>query len=538
MDLRISVAASGEATPNEPDDATPVDTAAEAITLGLAGMFGSAGSIRALRMQSACGATRESCDSGAAASPDALPVTSGSANTLRIETVVPATTDTGASASTDTGASASTDATADEPSAADRARLAASGGNPTLTDDEMATLAVLDRHAAALKGKVSDLQSKIDDPKTPSDLKAALQKLKDDPALRDMLDAGKKGKVDGRIGVDDVIRLVAKHPEMVAYQRKQAAAFVANYIPSDAADGDTQPRAMTSNDAMRELYRYSDYLPKHISKASLQARVDGTGSEGKTPPQLVAAAKHMLDHPDAFQSVAGDGTSISRGHLEDAISKKITLTESETDTLQTIGANRDAFFGGGNLTRDKLRTMSTDPNASDAVKTAAQQLLNDPLLFGMLDNGKKGHSGNPLYAADDGKIGGGDFDSFTRNLESFGQYVATPPPTSAATSLGVPATSAMSAAATRSPADGAAIQAMQAGTQNQPKQKKSKGGGFMKFLKGLLHVFSKILDVVSTVLDALARIPGIGVLFAGASMAAKTVSGQLEVASVAAGGGG
>jgi type III secretion translocon protein HrpF len=401
----------------------------------------------------------------------------------------------------------------------DFSKFVANDTSTPLTDDEMSTLSVLDRHADAIAGKDSDIQSKIDDPKTPSDLKAALQQLQKDPSLMDMLDAGKNGKVDGKIGSDDISRLTAKRPEMVAYNQQQAATYVDNYIPSDDTDPDAKPREMDANDAMRELYRYSDNLPKNISKQSLQDIVDGTGSEGKAPAQLKAAAQYMLSNPSAWTTVAGASGSLSRGHMEDAISKNITLDQNENTTMQTLTDNESTFFGSGNLTRDKLTSIANDPNSSDAVKTAAQQLLNDPMLFGMLDNGKHGSSGNLIYAADDGKIGKGDFEAFKSKLTTAGQVASTPAthePTSAA--------------------DTAAAQAMEAGTEDQPDQKKSKGGGLIKFFEGVLHVFSKILDVVSTVLGALAKIPGIGEIFAGASVATKLVSGQANVAADAIGG--
>jgi len=401
----------------------------------------------------------------------------------------------------------------------DFSKFVANDTSTPLTDDEMSTLSVLGRHADAISGKDSDIQKKIDDPKTPSDLKTALQQLQKDPSLMDMLDAGKNGKVDGKIGSDDISHLTSKRPEMVAYNEQQAQTYVDNYIPSDDTDPNAKPRAMDANDAMRELYRYSDNLPKNVTKQSLQDIVDGTGSEGKAPAQLKAAAQYMLSNPSAWTTVAGSSGSLSRGHMEDAISKNITLDQNENTTMQTLTDNESTFFGSGNLTRDKLTSIASDPKSSDAVKTAAQQLLNDPMLFGMLDNGKHGSSGNLIYAADDGKIGKGDFEAFKSKLTTAGQVASTPAthePTSAA--------------------DTAAAQAMEAGTEDQPDQKKSKGGGLIKFFEGVLHVFSKILDVVSTVLGALAKIPGIGELFAAGSMATKFVSGQANVVADAVGG--
>jgi type III secretion translocon protein HrpF len=184
-------------------------------------------------------------------------------------------------------------------------------------------------------------------------------------------------------------------------------------------------------------------------------------------------------------------------------------------------ANQSTFFGSGNLTRDKLSQIAADPKNSPDVQAAAKQLLGDPMLFGMLDNGKHGNSGSFLHGADDGKIGGGDFSAWVKNSQTLGKPAPPTPPTHTPTA----------------PADIAATQAMEAGEADQPDQKKEKGGGLQKFLQGLLHVLSKIADVFSTVLSALAKIPGIGEIFAGASIAMEGVSGQLEVGAVAVGGG-
>ncbi|MFM0735958.1 HrpF/NolX family T3SS translocon protein [Paraburkholderia xenovorans] len=402
------------------------------------------------------------------------------------------------------------------------ASAAASASNPNeLTDDQIATLSVLDRHQGVIKGSMTDLQKQIDDPNTPPDLKQALQSLKNDPDLQSMLDSASNGKHDGKFAPQDVTNLVKKHPEVQAYNEQQADAFEQNYIPSDNTDPNAQPREIDANDAMREFYRYSDNLPKNLSKQDLQNIVDGTGGEGKMPPQVVAAAKYFLDNPSAWQTIAGPSGKISRGHMEDAISSNVSLNDDENKTIATLQANEGTFFGGGNLTRNKLQQIANDPKSSPDVQQAAKQLLNDPMLFGMLDNGKHGNSGSFLHAADDGQIGKGDLDAWVKNSKTLGKPAPPTPPTHTPTA----------------PVDVAAMQAMEAGEADQPDQKKEKGGGLQKFLQGLLHVLSKIADVFSTVLSALSKIPGIGEIFAGASIAAEAVSGQLEVGAVAVGGG-
>jgi type III secretion translocon protein HrpF len=406
--------------------------------------------------------------------------------------------------------------------AAAASSAAASAENPDeLTDDQIATLSVLDRHQGAIKGSMADLQKQIDDPKTPPDLKQALQNLKNDPDLQSKLDAASNGKHDDKFSPNDVTNLVKKNPAVQAYNDQQADGFEQNYIPSDNTDPNAQPREIDANDAMREFYRYSDNLPKNLSPQDLQNIVDGTGGEGKMPPQVIAAAKYFLDNPSAWQTIAGPSGKVSRGHMEDAISSHVSLNDDENATISTMQANQSTFFGGGNLTRDKLSQIANDPKNSPEVQAAAKQLLGDPMLFGMLDNGKHGNSGSFLHGADDGKIGGGDFSAWVKNSQTLGKPAPPTPPTHTPTA----------------PADVAATQAMEAGEADQPDQKKEKGGGLQKFLQGLLHILSKIADVFSTVLSALAKIPGIGEIFAGASIAMEGVSGQLEVGAVAVGGG-
>ncbi|CAG2137450.1 HrpF/NolX family T3SS translocon protein [Cupriavidus plantarum] len=404
----------------------------------------------------------------------------------------------------------------------DFAKFIANDDSTPLSDADIQTVAVLGRHQKDLPKNEKDIQAKIDDPKTPDDLRQALQQMQKNPSLMAMIDAGKNGKVDGKFSGQDIERLTERRGEIREFNKQQAAIFVDNYIPSDESDKDAKPRPMTGNDAMRELYRYSDYLPKNISRETLEDIVNGTGNMGKMPPQVIAAAQYMLQHQDAWSQVAPNG-SLSRAHLCDAIAQDINLNPDERETIKTLQDNRSTFFGDGTMNRDKLKKIANDPNASEAVKKAANQLLNDPMLFGMLDNGKRGHSGDLIHAADDGKISGEDLDKFVGKLKTKDQPPPEIPPSHEPTT----------------PEAEAAAGAMKAGIQDQPEEKKSKGGGFMKFLQGVLKVFSKIVEIVGQVVSAVVKIiPGVGNLIAGAiSVGSSFISGQLKVASVAAGGG-
>ncbi|HZZ11830.1 MAG TPA: HrpF/NolX family T3SS translocon protein, partial [Paraburkholderia sp.] len=295
------------------------------------------------------------------------------------------------------------------------AENAGADNGPVASPDRAGTISVLQRHEGELGTiRFADLDKKINDPKTPPDLKAALQTVKNDPGLQKMLDAGKNGKTDGKFSGGDV-KALSNSPTLIALNEEQAGAFEKNYIPSDDTSGAKQGRPMTANDAERELYRYSDNLPDPMTKESLQQIVDGTGSEGKRPPQVIAAAQYYLDHPDDWQKLAGNAEGkVKRGKLEDAISSNVELNADESATVKTMQANSDAFFKDGNLTRDKLKTLSSDSNPD--VAKAAKQLLNDPMLFGMMDNAMHGNSGSFFHAADDGQIAKKDFDKCTSTM--------------------------------------------------------------------------------------------------------------------------
>lgn len=384
-------------------------------------------------------------------------------------------------------------------------------------------LSVLERYKDDFKKPKSskDIQKMIDDDKTPPDLREALRTVQSDPKMSQMLDSAKNGKSDGKFSNKDISTL-AQDPEVIQYNRAQAKSFTDNYIPSDDGGKTQEGRAITANDAQRELYRYSDYLPKNVSQKDLQDIVDGTGKEGKAPPQLVASAQYYLDHPDEWKGLTGKegDQSISRGHLEDAIGKNVMLNADETKTVQTLQNNQDVFFGKGSLTRKKLDSIAEDSGNSQEVRDAAKQLSKDPMLFGMLDNGKHGNTGSAWNAADDGKIGKGDLSAFTGKMNK----------TVAPTYKTHPAATAQ---------DQSAVSAMASGEMNQPDTKKKKGGQLRDFVNGLLKVVSVIEGIASKVLSGIAslKIPGISQIAGLAAMGTSAISGAANVGSTALSGG-
>ena len=176
-------------------------------------------------------------------------------------------------------------------------------------------------------------------------------------------------------------------------------------------------REMSGNDAMRELYLYSESLPKKVSMETLQKIADGSQDMGKCPPQVAAAAKYFTDHPAEWQQFTGKddpNASISRDRLCDP-PPTTSLSPQESKAIETIKNNQDIFFRDGGIKPDKLVKIANDPNNSQEVRDAAN-LLSQPnsMLFSMLDNGKHGAGGNFFNKANDHNIGKGDLDAFIR----------------------------------------------------------------------------------------------------------------------------
>ena len=334
--------------------------------------------------------------------------------------------------------------------------------HPNLDGNQIDTIAVLQRHSDILPLKIADIQAKIDDPATPEDLRSALQSVADDPTLSLMLDvADKGGKGDGVMAKCDLDK-IGSWPEIQQYNNDKAQVYAMAYVPSDISDKDketVEPHPITANDAAREMYLYSDSLPKDINVESLQKIVDGGSRNGKTPPQLIASAKFLIDNPAALSAMTGGKKSVSRGELLDQISKTLYLTPDETAAVQTMSANRDVFFQK-TMKRADFQKIVDDPNSSPEVKAAAQKMIDDPVLFGMIDNAKHGHKPSQGNGVDDGKVGAADFDRFVENLQTTGKTAPPPektPPMNPATA-------------------NIALQDMLDGAKDDPAQKKKKGG--------------------------------------------------------------
>jgi type III secretion translocon protein HrpF len=359
----------------------------------------------------------------------------------------------------------------------------------------MDALSTLERHEGSFSKhgtKISDMEKMAKDEKTPPDLRKALNTVLSDQGLQDMLDGGKNGKLDHKISSKDIQKL-AEDPELKAYNEEKAKGYADNYIPSGDNGKTTEGRPITKNDAENELYKYADYLPKDMSLDELHKIVDGTSHTGKCPPQLIAAAKYFTDHPQEWKDLNNGKDKVSHASMEDKIAAKGQLDADQMKALDRIDADPNGAFGN-KFNRDKLKKIADDPKAAPEDKEAAKKFLEDPVLFGKLDNAKHGRDikgAKKLWQqSDDGTISRDDIKAFRSHLEN--KEVATTP-----------------ANATHKPKgadDVKAVGDMVAGEMDQPDQKKAKGGGFKKFLQGCLSVVSKIADVISTVAEKLGKV--------------------------------
>ncbi|MBC7575546.1 MAG: hypothetical protein H7244_14565 [Herminiimonas sp.] len=422
-------------------------------------------------------------------------------------------------------ASASASLEAPEPPAVDDG-----SGHPAMSADEMDTLSILLHHRDKMPLKVKDLQSRIDNPKTPPDLKKAYESIRDNPKLLRILDAGKKdggmGKTDGLMG-DKELGYIAAWPEMQQHSAELAHNYADFYVPSDSKDASSEePRPITANDAKREFYLYSESLPGKLDQSTLQDIVNGNLKGKKIPPQLIAAAQFYLDNPSEWNQIPHDEKSgtVKLSAMLDWTSSTVFLTDEETAALDKLTTNPEEFMqGNGVINRGSLQKMVDDPNTAPDAKATAQKLLDDPLLFGMLDNARKGHRPSRKNRADDGKFDQRDLTAFASKLTTAGK---TPPPLPAPK---VPQTAAQLQAA----------QDMVNGAADDPKIKHVKGGhGFWNAIKGIINpilnkyikpVFEPILKVAVKIGEyasialgflELIPIPGLSQIFGVMSIAA------------------
>lgn len=405
----------------------------------------------------------------------------------------------------------------------------------------METVAILGRHEGKFKKAVDGkgLDKMLADKNTSPDLKRAIQNLKDDPEMMEAFDKAKTGKSNGDFSAED-INILQSNSTNKAFAEQKAEDFEQTYIPSDCKEPNAQPRPITNNDAQRELFRYSDYLPKNVSRESLQKIVDGTAEQGKCPPQLVAAAKFYVDNPSAWKKdfKKGENEGIRKDGLCAHIAKSVELTAEEDKTLKVLDQNRNVFFDKGNLTDAKLKRIAEDPEAKPEVRDTARALLDKKgsLVFSMLDNGKHGFGGNLANAADDRSIGQGDLD---RVLQGRNKTIA--PAEKIAASDGAAAakapgtTQAGPVAGTVQTRAAQAAQDMSDGTYNQPDNKSKKGGQLRDVANFFLKAYSAITNVLSSVLAGIAslKIPGVSWLAAAGAMGAKAASGLAKTGSTA-----
>ncbi|MGY4473830.1 type III secretion translocon protein HrpF [Bradyrhizobium sp. USDA 3364] len=387
-------------------------------------------------------------------------------------------------------------------------RITWNSGTPT--EAELQIVSVLIRHKDKCPLDWKSLGDLANDPSTPPDLKAAIEALQRDPELFYAIGSQGDGHCGGKIKAGDLSGFSDHHPQVAEFQEQRAKNYTQNYIPSDGS-GNGEPSVMMLSDALRELYRYSDNLPKNLSLSDFKQIIDGEAKTGKCPPQVLAAAQYFLDHPDEWKQLYGG--SIDKVHKEDFLqvaSSSVNLTKAELNTLDTISKSQSAFFGKGDLTREKLASMADDKSLAPEVRKAASQLLSDPVLFGLMNNAITGYKTHHKFfdfggghTVDSGNISKSDFNQFFSNMSGANRTVQH-----------------VKTHAARTAAEKDAVADMTMGVADQPdiKSPKKNGGAFMHAINDVLKVGSKVLDWAATAVGVLSFIPGLGELADLASM--------------------
>jgi type III secretion translocon protein HrpF len=364
-----------------------------------------------------------------------------------------------------------------------------------------------------------DIDRLIADPEAPPGLKKGLQFIKDNPEFKKHLDtAGKGGDPDGTISFKDLDAAI-DNPRYKQFCEKKSTDFMEKYIPSDAeTPEDSKPRKMTAADAYRELYLYSESLPKGIDKDELKDIAQGK-SKGKTPPQVMAAAQFLSKNPEALAKIAPDG-HLSNDAMEDSLVKHINLNPKEKKVLDTMSKNPDEFFKDGKkLKREELKTMANDPSKSPEVRKAAQDLVDNPVIFGMLDNAK-GHGGNLIKKGNDGAISKDDLKLAQKNLTA--ENTAAP-------------AKHVASSAPKTAEEIQNLQEMKDGALDDPNEKKATGGALTKIAESAMKVWSKVLDVTKGIVDGITGIlPGPLKAIGAAISAGIAVTNDLVLKPVAA----
>lgn len=379
-------------------------------------------------------------------------------------------------------------------------RITWNGGS--LTQTELQIVAVLNRHKDQMPLTWDSLADKANDPSTPPDLKEAIEGLQQAPELFYAIGSQGDGRCGGKITAKDLAGFSKHHSQVAAFQERQAQSYAQNYIPSDSTKN-VQPSVMTRSDALRELYRYSENLPKNLSLADFKQIVEGDAKTGKCPPQVIAAAQYFVSHPNEWKQLYGG--SIDKVHKEDFLqvaSSSMGLTQTELNTLKAINSNQRAFFGSGVLTRDKLASMAEDESLNPKVRQAASQLLSDPLLFSLLNNSITGYKTHNSFfdfggghTVDSGNISKKDFARFYDSMSSANRTVQQP-----------------KTHAPETAAEQQAVADMMMGQADQPDTKSAKknGGAFMHAVDNVLKVYSTAVDWAATAVGLLSFIPALG----------------------------
>lgn len=194
---------------------------------------------------------------------------------------------------------------------------------------------------------------------------------------------------------------------------------------------------MDKDRAKREIARNFDQLTsgkdRFITTDDLKSIANGEMQRFQVSanytPELRAAAKYLLDHPEAFKELetADSKAQGFKGHADGKIGKgdttaamqTVSFSVGEKEALQTLAKYGNSFFASGDkmVSRPELEAivktgkMPDGTAAPEDMKDAAKLILSQPELFTKLDNAfqiRQKHRGDQrgdgLISADDLRI--------------------------------------------------------------------------------------------------------------------------------------
>jgi len=252
--------------------------------------------------------------------------------------------------------------------------------NVQLDSYQKKDLDVLKQHPEAFPLNTKNLQSKIDDPSTPPDLKAALNRIKQDPNMRILLDTGAvRGggikEADDKIVFGDVNGLL-KTQELIALAAQQPKSIKPAKTDSKV---ETEP---TADGPAAILRKYKSETGNHI-KPDGTLDLPGIRGDYSASPEVREAARN-IDHTaaDDERNVGLVTTPMQTVKLKSAETVLVKPAETVLVKPADVTVNADAAKAAMNANLDRLADHMS--GSSDLSKEDFQKIADG--TYGSLDN--------------------------------------------------------------------------------------------------------------------------------------------------------